>query len=102
MSSEICPIFYFYLENDKVTSLRLNKGVSNFGALAKVSPGRKQKLEWWLENNGNIEQINALLPGGLKYFCYLSSYSWSASFDTRKIGGAWNMKEKALYINCKE
>ena len=37
------PLFYRYLENDKVTSLRLNKG--NFDAPAKISPERKQELE---------------------------------------------------------
>ena len=37
----------------------------------------------------------------LEYFCDSSSYSWGAHFDTHKIGGAWNMKKKALHINCK-
>ena len=38
------PLFYRYLENDKVTSLRLNKG--NFGAPAKISSEGNQELEW--------------------------------------------------------
>ena len=38
----------------------------------------------------------------LNIFCDSSSYSWGAHFDTHKIGGAWNIKEKALHINCKE
>ena len=33
------PLFYRYLENDKVTSLRLNK--ENFYAPAKISPEGK-------------------------------------------------------------
>ena len=40
------PLFYRYLENDKVTSLRLNKG--NFDAPVKISSEGKQELEWWL------------------------------------------------------
>ena len=36
------PLFYRYLENDKVTSLRLKKG--NFDAPAKISPEGKQEL----------------------------------------------------------
>ena len=36
--------FYCYLENDKVSSLRLNKG--NFDAPAKISSEGKQELEW--------------------------------------------------------
>ena len=38
------PLFYRYLENDKVTSFRLNKG--NFDAPAKISSEGKQELEW--------------------------------------------------------
>ena len=38
------PRFYCYLENDKVSSLRLNKG--NFDAPAKISSEGKQELEW--------------------------------------------------------
>ena len=38
------PLFYRYLENDKVTSLRLNKG--NFDAPAKISSEGKQELQW--------------------------------------------------------
>ena len=94
------PLFYRYLENDKVTSLRLNKG--NFDAPAKISPEGKQELEWWLKNTDNIEKPIALPSIDLEYFCDSSSYSWGANFNTHKIGGAWDMKEKALHINCKE
>ena len=93
-------LFYRYLKNDKVTSLRLNKG--NFGAPVKISSEWKQELGWWLENVDNIEKPIALPSSDLKYFCDSSSYSWGANFDTQKIGGAWNMKEKALHINCKQ
>ena len=41
-------LFYRYLENDKVSSLRLNTG--NFDAPAKISSEGKQDLEWWLGN----------------------------------------------------
>ena len=47
------PLFYRYLENNKVTSFRLNKG--NFDAPAKISPEGKQELEWWLKNTDNTE-----------------------------------------------
>ena len=87
------PLFYRYLKNGKVTSLRLNKG--NFDAPAKVSSDGKQELEWWLENTDYIEKTIALPSIDLEYFCDLSSYSWGAHFDAHKIGGAWNMKEKA-------
>ena len=69
-------LFYRYLENDKATSLRLNK--VNFDAPAKNSSEGKQELECLLGNTDNIE----------KYFCDSSSYTWAASFDTHKIGGA--------------
>ena len=39
------PLFYPFLENDKVTSLRLNKG--NFDAPAKISLEGKQGVECW-------------------------------------------------------
>ena len=52
------PFFYRYLENDKVTSLRLNKG--DFDALAKISPEVKQELERRFENTNNIEKPIAL------------------------------------------
>ena len=94
------PLFYRYLENDKVTSLRLNKG--NFDAAAKISPERKQELEWCLKNTDSIEKPIALPPIDLQYFCDSSSYSWGANFNTDKIGGAWDIKGKALHINCKE
>ena len=94
------PLFYRYFENGKVISLRLNKG--NFDAPAKISPEGKQELEWWLKNTDNIEKPIALPSIDLEYFCDLSSYSWGANFNTHKIGGAWDMKEKALHINCKE
>ena len=80
------PLFYRYLEKDKVTSLRLNKG--NFDAPAKISPEGKQELEWWLKNTDNIEKPIALPSIDLEYFCDLSSYSWGANFDTHKIGSA--------------
>ena len=63
----LAPLFYHYLENDKVTSLRLNKG--NFDAPAKISSERKQELEWRLGNDDNIEKLIALLPINLEYFC---------------------------------
>ena len=43
----IGPLFYRYLENNKVTSLRLNKG--NFDAPAKISFEGTQELEWCLK-----------------------------------------------------
>ena len=43
-----------------------------------------------------------MLSTDLEYFYDSSSYSWSANFDTHKIGGAWNMKEKAVHINCRK
>ena len=67
------PLFYRYLENDKVTSLRLNK--RNFDAPAKISSDGKQELEWWLENANNIEKPIALPSIDLEYFCDSSSYS---------------------------
>ena len=94
------PLFYRYLENNKVISLRLNKG--NFDTPAKISPERKQELEWWLKNTDNIEKPIALPSIDLEYFCGSSSYFWGANFDTHKIGGAWDLKEKDLPINCKE
>ena len=80
------PLFYRYLEKDKVTSLRLNKG--NFDAPAKISSKGKQRLEWWLENADNIEKPIALHLVDLEYFCDSSSYSSGANFDTQKIRGA--------------
>ena len=58
--------FYRYLENDKVASLRLNKG--NFDAPATISPEGKQELEWWLENTDNIEKPVTLPLIDLEYF----------------------------------
>ena len=80
------PLFYRYLENDKVTSFRLNKG--NFDAPAKISFEGQQGLEWWLENADNIEKAIALPSISLEYFCDSSSYSSGANFDTHKIRGA--------------
>ena len=101
MPAEILgPVFYRYLENDKVTSNRLNKG--NFDAPAKISPEGKQELEWCLQNTDNIGKPIALPSIDLKYFCDLFSYSLGANFGTPMIGGTWNMKENALHINCKE
>ena len=65
------PLFYSYLENDNVTSLRLNKG--NFDAPAKISSEGKQELEWWLENTDYIGKPIALPSVDLEYSC-----SWGA------------------------
>ena len=94
------PLFYHYLENDKVNSIKLNEG--NFDAPAKISPEGKEELEWWLEKTDNTEKPTALPSIDLEYFCDSTSYSWGANFETHRIGGDWNMKEKALHINCKE
>ena len=80
------PLLYRYLENNKVTSFRLNKG--NFDAPAKISSEGKQELEWLLGNTDNIEKPIFLSSVDLEYFCDSSSYTWAASFDTHKIGGA--------------
>ena len=61
------PLFYRYLENDKVFSLRLNK--ENFDASAKISYEGKQELEWWLENADNPGKPIALSSIDLEYFC---------------------------------
>ena len=61
------PLFYRYLENDKVTSLRLNK--ENFDALANISSEGKQDLEWWLENADNPGKPIALSSIDLEYIC---------------------------------
>ena len=104
LSFLVCQLHYldfsFIVENDKVASLRLNKG--NFHAPAVISSEGKQELEWWLENADNIEKHIVLPSVDLEYFCDSSSYIWGANFDTLKISGAWNMREKALHINCKE
>ena len=94
------PFFYRYLENDKATSLRLNKG--DFDAPAKISPEGKQEPERRFENTNNIEKPIALHSIDHEYFCDSSLYSWGADFDTHKMGGAWNIKEKSLHVNCKE
>ena len=94
------PLFYRYLKNDKVNPLRLNK--ENFDAPGKISSKEKKELELWLENTDYIEKPIALPSIDLEYFCDSSSYSWGAHFDTHNIGGAGNVKEKALHINCKE
>ena len=94
------PLFYCYLQNDKITSVRLNN--RNFDAPSKIKPEGKQELEWWLENNDNIEKPIALPLIDFEYFCDLTSYSQGANLDKHKIGGVWNMKENALHINSKE
>ena len=93
------PLFYRYLENNKVTSLTLNK--RNFDAPAKISPERKKELERWFENTDSIGKMIVSPSIDLEYLCDLSSYSWGANFDTYKIVGVWKMKEKAFHINCK-
>ena len=60
------------MENDKVTSLRLNKG--NFDAPTKICPERKQELKQWLENTDNNEKPIALPSMNLEYFWDLPSY----------------------------
>ena len=67
------PLFYRYLENDEVTSLRLNK--EKFDAPAKISSEGKQELEWCLENIDYIEKPIALPSIDLEYFCDSCSYS---------------------------
>ena len=93
-------LFYCDLENDKVTSFRLNKG--NFDAPAKISSEGKQELEWWLKNAGNIEKPVPWPSDDLDYFCDSFPYSLGANFDMHKIVGAWNIKEKVPHINCKK
>ena len=61
------PFFYRYLENDKVTSLRLNK--ENFDASANINSEGKQDLEWWLENADNPGKSIALSSIDLEYIC---------------------------------
>ena len=82
----------------------INFKKSQIAPTQRISSEGKQDLEWWLGNVDNIEKLIALTSIDLEYFCDSSSCSWSANFDTHtcKIGGAWNMKEKALNINCKE
>ena len=74
----------------------IRKIAEELDAPAKVSSEGKQELEWWFENAGNIEKPIALPSIDLEYFFDSSSYSWGANSDKHKIGGAWNMKEKAL------
>ena len=91
-------LFHCYLENEKITSLRLNKG--NLDAPANTSPEGKQKMEWWLKDTGSIEKPIALPSLDFKEgFIFIF---FGANFDTHKIGSAWNIKEKAFHINCKE
>ena len=94
------PLFYRYLENVKVTSLRLNN--RNFDVPAKISPEGKQELDWWFENIDNIEKPIASPSIDFEYFCDSSSCYWGANFEIYKIGGASNLKEKALHISCKD
>ena len=58
-----------------------------------------RELEGWLENIDSIEKPIALPSIHLEYFF---SLSWGTNNDTDKTFGAWNMKGKALHINCKE
>ena len=93
------PLFYRYLENEKLFSLRLNKG--NFDAPANISSEGKQELAWWLENTGIIKKLIALPSIDLDFFV-IQLNILGVQILTYKIGGAWHMKEKALHINCKE
>ena len=52
------PLFYRYLENEKLFSFRLNKG--NFDALANISSEGKQELAWWLENTDILKKTYCL------------------------------------------
>ena len=52
-------LFYLYLENEKVTSFRLNKG--NYDTLAKICTEGKQELKWWLDNTDGIEKPISLI-----------------------------------------
>ena len=63
--------FYRYLENEKVTLLRLNQ--RNFDAPAKINPEEEQVIEWWFENTDSIEKPVAFPAIDLEYFCNLSS-----------------------------
>ena len=93
------PLFSRCLENDKVTSLRLNK--ENFDAPANISSEGKQELEWWLENADTLEnQLHC--PQLILNIFVIHLNILGVQILTRKIGGAWNIKEKALHINYKE
>ena len=52
------PLFYRYLENEKLFPFRLNKG--NFDALANISSEGKQELAWWLENTDILKKTYCL------------------------------------------
>ena len=95
-NSVLGPLFYRYLENDKVTSLKLNK--ESFDAPPNITSEEKQDLKII----GNIEKPIVLAQKMILNIFVTRLHIFGMQILIHKIYGAWNMEGKAFHINCME
>ena len=90
-----------YLEIEKIKALK-RVGAKQFEGSMKISLCSKKDLLWWYHNLHVQHKVIRISPPEITIFCDASSQGWGASFQGKKAGGRWSLKEGELHINVLE
>ena len=96
------PLHYRYLEHDKVTALKFNKG--NFNKTMSISEKGKIDIIWWKENIlGSYNHIGIGNPSpNMILTTDASNSGWGGTVLGQATHGFWSSDEKQLHINVLE
>ena len=94
---ELCMLFYRTLENEKIDTLKQNRG--DFDAQMELSASAKSDLQWWIDN---VQQSDKkILPPNpdIVITTDASKHGWGAVRDNQTTGGRWAPVEAEQHIN---
>ena len=93
------PLYYRYLEKEKIAALKLSKGDYD----QKMTLGHKARddLYCWLNNIQNMYAPIQKKPITKQMTTDASkNKGWGAAMEEISIGGAWKASYKPLFQNC--
>ena len=93
-------LFYRFLEHDKVSALKREKG--NFDAMMEVNDNSINEIKWWLNNISSAYKLIRIQPFDLVLTTDASPDGWGAVVDNSSTGGHWTDTEKEAHINVLE
>lgn len=94
------PLYYRYLERDKITALQLNRW--DFDKKATLSPQAQEELSWWVNNVTSSHNVLTRDKPSYTLTTDASMEGWGAVFGTHSTGGLWAALESRNHINYLE
>ena len=97
---EFAEMYYRYLELDRISALRVNKG--NFDSIMALSAQSKTELTWWVNHVLTASEPISHGNPDLTLTTDASHVGWGAVFGDTSTGGFWRLEEQRYHINFLE